>query len=508
MTRRLAFLLVGLFWALMLAGVAQAQQGIKAGGVGLTYGPGTLLVENGGDFARLLNRTSAVAAQSDFERLLQRGYTPPSAAAKVAESLRLPIGGAAVDVTAVRIASAAGIAGAAAALGGAAWAGAQIGAPISKALGHETLDIGATRCVATNTGWQCDDGEAPTEPPSTVSGYKMDVGGCVTGVHLTPAGAGTEFATCFGPKNSTYSQVPTPNSTVWTYTYLSYNAGNGVATFSYSQQFCNNGTCYPPSTGNANYGVLRAPIQTTGSCPAVIDALNPAYSKAAGGAPGADGKCPTGRYTEASNSKVLDRLMQYGNLGNTVLPNLLTDILTKGGEVPAVAPRDITGPSSAPLPSSPTSVTSGTNPDGSPAPTTTTTGGGTVNITYNGPTITHNNTSTTTTTNNQNSQTTTTTTLDPDDPCAKTPDLISCSKYGAIPDDKPVWKEQNVPYEVEDLGFASGCPVPFSIGLAGGQSVSISYQPVCDFAPTLKPLLIAICALSCVVMIISQTTRT
>lgn len=229
---------------------------------------------------------------------------------------------------------------------------------------------------------------------------------------------------------------------------------------------------------NTTYGVNQA--QTT-RCPASIDALNPAYNVPAGGAKGADGKCPTARYNHAPITPTA-----AGDLFNQYPPNNpvnAADVATKGGESIAADWGGITGPASQV--GTPTTTTT-TNPNGT---TTTQTTTPTYNYNYGSDSITY-SISNTTITNNAGDVTTTTTTVnpsnpqqDPENPCVQNPDASGCAPLGTPgAEPQPQRTTQGISYVPEV--FATGtCPPPEAFSVFGWSN-SISYEPLCSAAQT------------------------
>lgn len=77
------------------------------------------------------------------------------------------------------------------------------------------------------------------------------------------------------------------------------------------------------------------------------------------------------------------------------------------------------------------------------------------------------------------------------DLCEKNPDIVACQKLGTI-DAKPL-AQSSVPLSIkkdEGFGPANGtCPAARSLTLMG-RTYSFSWQPMCDFASAIRPLLI------------------
>jgi hypothetical protein len=462
-------LLRPLLAALLVAVVSHANATTyvtPSGGIGVTYVPGGATIGDGG-FATLLSRNVSQAGLNGVS---------------VTEGYGIGLGGRQIGVTAARTLAAGEIAAAAAALGGAAWAGAQIGAPISRYLGHDTVDIGDTRCVATNTGWQCDDGGASEsqEIPLYATRTRGNASDEATGYFSSKSAA------CEESMRGAQKDNPTINVTMEV---------SGPPTGPL-------GFCRILTNGQVYYtGSFATKQGTKNTCDAVIDALNPAYSRPAGGEPDADGKCQTGRYSEAPNSKVADRLRDYGKPEN--MADVLKDLLSKGGTAATESSRTMSGPQS--ITGTPTTSTT-TNPDGSTSTTTTTP---TTNYNYQGSTINYNISTTTTTVNNSTGATTTTTTNqtpqpNAEDPCAKHPGSVGCMDVGKPPTDGPQWQTRNIDFAAEDLGMGGACPPPGSITLpVHAWVLTWSYQPACDVAPVIRFGLLALTAIGCLVWVLT-----
>ena len=434
------------------------------GGMGLTYGPGSVAMGDGADFSRLLSRT------------LSPSVAGGTGATSVVEGYGIKVGASEIAVSAARVMTAGELASAAALLGGAAWAGFTVGAPISKALGHDTLTLGDTKCTATNHGWVCGEKQDAT-PSSTASGWKT--GGRDGTESTSKAGSCQLLATLQASDAGTTGYTGEDRGSdcrVWTGAILT---SGFVGTYTYSV----------------------ATVTTSANCPASIDALNPAWSVPAGTAPGADGKCPTGRYNAATAAAIATVIEgQLTSHPAAVAPAVAADVLAKGQPIPVAAPRSLTGPSTA----TKTSTTTTTAPGGSPATTTTTT---TNNYTYNTSTV---NYTTNITTTGPDGTTTTTepdpAAEDPDDPCAKNPDTVGCSKLGQPTNDKPEWQEKPIVFAEEAVGLPSGCPAPLTIPVSG-ETISLSFTPICDTAPIVQPVVVAFAAFGCGMLIITQVTR-
>ena len=92
--------------------------------------------------------------------------------------------------------------------------------------------------------------------------------------------------------------------------------------------------------------------------------------------------------------------------------------------------------------------------------------------------------------------------------CEKHPDILACQKLDQ-PEAKELAKEDiNISITpVSGWGAENAaCPAPRSVQVAG-RAVEISWQPVCDFATGLRPLVIALAWLSAVSMVIVVARR-
>lgn len=80
-----------------------------------------------------------------------------------------------------------------------------------------------------------------------------------------------------------------------------------------------------------------------------------------------------------------------------------------------------------------------------------------------------------------------------DDFCKKNPMSIACAELGTLKDEKLETTELPVNVSYTSWGASNAqCPAPRVINLWEGKSISMSYQPVCDFVSMLRPLLIAL----------------
>lgn len=107
-------------------------------------------------------------------------------------------------------------------------------------------------------------------------------------------------------------------------------------------------------------------------------------------------------------------------------------------------------------------------------------------------TVTNNttNVSTTTTTNNYDG---TTTTKAETDLCKLHPTAAACLELGSLPTDTtPTVTSQplNVSFS-PPTSVAGSCPAPVTRSLTHGKTVTMSFQPTCDFASMMRPVIIA-----------------
>lgn len=99
--------------------------------------------------------------------------------------------------------------------------------------------------------------------------------------------------------------------------------------------------------------------------------------------------------------------------------------------------------------------------------------------------------------------------VDPDklDPCKRNPDILACQKYGEIKE-PPKLQEQTIPMDIRPYGSASAgsCPAPRQVSFFG-RPFAISYQPICDFATMIRPLIIGLAYLSAALIFIGAARR-
>lgn len=133
----------------------------------------------------------------------------------------------------------------------------------------------------------------------------------------------------------------------------------------YASGSINPSQCFAPSDEvNGNQTVSASKI-TQLSCPASVDASNPANSVPAGLPAGADGLCKTGRYDSKNRQEVADKIRAMSDTARKA--EALREALEKGGEV-ATGPASVTGPATK---TGQPQVTTTTGPQGTTRTTTT-----------------------------------------------------------------------------------------------------------------------------------------
>lgn len=163
------------------------------------------------------------------------------------------------------------------------------------------------------------------------------------------------------------------------------------------------------------------------------------------------------------------------------------------------APQTVTGPAT---------VNGGTKTSTKveTAGTTTTTINTTYNLSYAGDVVTVTQTDVQTVTHPDSSTDTTTTTTsapsgDPPPPeekpdiCKDHPEASGCAEFGEHDPEPDLQTEDRALSWVPALSAVGACPAP-ETATVHGQSISISWQPVCDLASGLRPVVLAVAWLS------------
>lgn len=243
------------------------------------------------------------------------------------------------------------------------------------------------------------------------------------------------------------------------------------------------------ASGGGPYAFVTGYMTTQKQCPAVTDMSG----TIPGGLAGIDGKCPTGRYTAASQAEIramLDSLPAVQTAAQTQAQNLVQDALNRQTVDITPQSQSLTGPSSQSL--TPTTETT-TNPDGTTATKTVTP---TYSYTYTGgDTITYQITNTTV--NNNNGQTTTTTTTTNSngtavDICKANPTASACAELGTADVTRPSPEQKPLSITQQSMPSNAGCPAPLSFAVMGHE-YAVSWQPVCDASVTwVRPVILVV----------------
>jgi len=419
----------------------------------------------------LLSQPANLSGPSDFQRLISK---PSSAGVSVVDNVSPQIGGKSVPMSVSRTIPVAAIARAIARA--APWVAAGMAA-------KEIADAIRARPdeSVVPAQWEVDDGQVEEQ----TTRYRLAVNGdpsndihgpSAVAVCSTRAAAFTGTLNNGQPRQTSFSVNPQGNSC--TVNYWSYFPNMVPQTYQ-------------------EYNSLSYPVYSyTGTqCPAVLDALNPANSVAAGSSPGADGLCPTGRYNRRPSSFVEPKVAPLLS-ASARLPQITKEAMEHGDDfTPDSVPQNgtLSGPSA--VTGSPTTSTT-TDSSGVPTTVTTTptTGISYLNNTYS---TTNNYTSTVSVNNVVTSTTSTSGAADPGKTdCEKFPDSIGCAKFGDLPADKPVWSEKPIVYSEDALGLPAGCPPDRHMSFRGWD-LPLRYGPLCDVAPTVKAGVIAMAALTC-----------
>lgn len=177
------------------------------------------------------------------------------------------------------------------------------------------------------------------------------------------------------------------------------------------------------------------------------------------------------------------------------------------------APLEVSGPSTV---SGPTVTNVTVNDAGTKTENRTTN----FNLTYNNGNVTVTQTTTTTVTHPDNSQETSTETTQPGagggseappdlpDLCKDHPEISACQELG--PEDPP---EQELPHQDRDFSMspemsASGsCPAPYPLSILG-RSYDLSWQPLCDLASGVRPVVLALAWLGAAAFVFAVGSRT
>lgn len=204
------------------------------------------------------------------------------------------------------------------------------------------------------------------------------------------------------------------------------------------------------------------------------------------------GLCPGGQPVPISQPQAQQKLADAPITADT-LRRAFNEVLDAGGGVASTG-STVTGPASAP---GETTTRTTTAPNGTTQVSTTTTN---YNYTYNDNRVTVTETKTT---QNPDGSTETETTDQPKDECARNPEALKCKELGQETG-SPTWETKTVLFQAESLGLSGACPAPWVANLRGW-NLTMSYQPVCDVAPTVRLGILAITALMCIFVVIRVT---
>lgn len=127
----------------------------------------------------------------------------------------------------------------------------------------------------------------------------------------------------------------------------------------------------------------------------------------------------------------------------------------------------------------------------------------TYNMTYNGGNVTVTQTTSSTVTHPDNSTSTTTTTTDagdgggeetpPDksDLCKEHPEISACQELGEDQDTPELPHQERTFSMAPEMSAAGSCPSPQALSILGG-SYELSWQPLCDLASGVRPVVLAL----------------
>jgi hypothetical protein len=258
-----------------------------------------------------------------------------------------------------------------------------------------------------------------------------------------------------------------------------------------------------------NFSAQSGTTTAVGACPASIDPFDSQYNVPAGEPPGIDGKCRRARYywqpvTPEAAGQRLDQYPPAPGAQEGALNDALQDALERGADIPGSESLPMSGPSSQTGTGSTTTTTlpgGGTRTE-TRTPTYTYTYGDT-NITYN--------TSYTTIINNNGEVTT----IEEDPPpaeeqsdfCVDNPNVLACLQLGDPPSAPQPPSEQVITYEVDALGLPAGCPAPMEATFPVVGLVSVAWTPICDLAPLVRAMLLAMSAFGAALVIVMNVRQ-
>lgn len=418
-------------------------------------GPGVTTIP-GGSGVTISGATSG--GGSWIGRTFAAGSSAGSPGVSIVDKLKIPLGAGSPEVSVSRVAAGAAVVTAAVAVGAAAWGGCAAGTAIAKYAGLGDSSTNGSRTGCNLTDWVIDYGQAPQlvarYQPQTVSGQL--IGGPVYG---------TQEAACQS------TQVHAWINSGYAGTYHTYVGGCAYKVYNnQTGQFITDVYFSAPAAGS---GV---------TCPATVDALDPAYSTPAGAPVGPDGKCASGRYNAVSAAEAQARLQQYGKPAE--LPALARETLAKGQPIAEADPLAITGVSPQTVSGRPTTKTT-TKSDGTVSTETRTP---VTTYQHQGNTLTYStvyNSTTNTCVGVGSCSTDTSTeevpaeTEDKTD-CERNPSAAGCAELGT-PTEAEGMPRQSVPiaWTPVDVGGQGSCPEDSTFAVGSLQYI-MPMAPVCD----------------------------
>lgn len=347
-------------------------------------------------------------------------------------------------------------------------------------------------CEKTGTGVMC----SPTVPATTQSTWRYS-----TNANLTPQQLST--ANTYGTRAAAVQAI-SGCELLRLFQASAFQSCTQGERYALGPHFETNPTAPASASGETVTGTVRYGCTNYTNCAGEFQTSTPvsAYEVTAP-------TCANGQQLMAGGSCVLpgtgqpvteEQLAERIAPGITPsnVPGLVNESLTRGVAFPSDAPV-VTGPAS--ITGSPVTTTTT-----SPAGTRTETRTQTVHNTYQGDTITHNTTNNTTIVNEAGETTTINEETPAQEPqeteCDKRPDALGCQTLDEPPSDAPQWRNVEVSWAAEALGLPAACPPPRPIHVRQWQW-ALSYQPACDVAPAVRAGILALTALSCLLLVLS-----
>jgi len=208
--------------------------------------------------------------------------------------------------------------------------------------------------------------------------------------------------------------------------------------------------------------------------------------------PPVNGQC-TGVTRQPVDRATAAQKLSDAPVTESVLRRVLQEVLDAGGSLDDGGLQTLSGPSSVP---GGTTTRQVTKPDGTTAVSVTNT---TYNYTYNNNTV---NVTKSEKTINPDGSTEETTSQPEKTECEKNPTSLGCADLTINETGAPSWQTKNVVYQADSLGMPAACPAPWT-GVIHGWNLSMSWQPACDVAPGIRAGVLALAALSALLLIIT-----